>query len=84
MGRVKDIAIDLDSLTEQDWIDARAIMLAGGVDPDALALAVVQADPAAAPVPALAALIYVSRRRARLRTTPEQATRWALAVSGGE
>jgi hypothetical protein len=33
MGRIKDIAIALDSLTEQDWADARRIMQLGGVDP---------------------------------------------------
>lgn len=81
MGRMKDIQITLDSLTPDDWREARIIMRAGGVDPDTLDLAAVQAAPARAPLPVLAALIYVSRRRAGLRTTAEQATRWAQVVT---
>lgn len=83
MGRATDIAIDLDGLTDRDWADARAIMAAGGVDPDALSLAAIQADPAAAPVPTLAALIYVQLRKDAPRITAGRCVRLAQAVTGG-
>jgi hypothetical protein len=82
VGRVKDIAIALDSLSEQDWADARRIMQLGGVDPGAVDLAAVQANPAGAPVPVLAALIYTSLRKESPRITQRRCVRLALAVTG--
>lgn len=84
MGRIKDIAIGLDSLTAEDWVLARRVMALGGVDPGAVDLAAVQADPAGAPVPVLAALIYCALRKdpAHRRITQARCVRLAVAVSG--
>lgn len=83
MGRMKDIAINLDALTAQDWADARAIMAVGGVDPETVTLAAVQAAPSAAPVPVLAALIYVQLRKEAPRITAGRCVRLAQAVAHG-
>lgn len=82
MGRVKQLAIDLDTLTAQDWADARAIMVAGGVDPDALDWDAAQADPTTLPLPALAALIHVVRRREHPRARDATAVRLACEALG--
>jgi len=68
---MRELHIDLDRLTPTDLADVCAIAAQGGVDAATCDLA----DP---PVPVLAALIFVSRRRAGRRITPEQATRWAI------
>lgn len=82
MARVKAIAINLDQLTPADWQQARAIMQAGGVDPAGVDLAAVQADPASAPLPVLAALIYVGRRREGGRMSADRAVQLAQAIVG--
>lgn len=74
--KTERIAIDLASLTDQDWIDVRAVAAAGGVALDAAALA----DP---PVPVLAGLLYVTLRRASPRVTPRRCVALALAAKGG-
>lgn len=68
--------IDLDSYTADDWATVAEIAQAGDVDPATVDLA----NP---PVPVLAALIFVSRRKEGRRTTPAQATRWAAQIAGG-
>jgi hypothetical protein len=84
MGQMKALAITLDTLTPADWLEARVIMQAGGVDPGTVDLAAVQRDPAHAPIPVLAALIYVARRRAGGRITADRAVHLAQAVTDGE
>lgn len=66
--------IDLDSYTAQDWATVAEIARAGDVDPATV-------DLATPPVPVLAALIFVSRRKAGQRCTPAQATRWAMQIA---
>jgi hypothetical protein len=78
------IAITLDTLTPTDWQQARVIMQAGGVDPGTVDLAAVQRDPAHAPLPVLAALVYVARRREGGRITADRAVHLAQAVTDGE
>lgn len=82
MGRVKGIVITLDTLTPADWRAAVTIMRAGGVDPAGVDLAAIQRDPAHAPVPVLAALIYVARRREGRRITADRAATLAHAIAG--
>ena len=84
MGRMKEIAITIDAFTPEDWRVARRIMQAGGVDPGVVDLAAVQRDPASAPVPVLAALIYVARRREGGRITADRAVQLAQVVTGTE
>lgn len=82
MGQMKAIAITLDTLTADDWRQARVIMHAGGVDPRTVDLPAVQRDPAHAPLPVLAALIYVSRRREGRRCSAARAVQLAHAIVG--
>jgi hypothetical protein len=82
MARMKDLAIDLATLTARDLADAAGVMRAGGVDPATVDLAAAQADPAGAPVPVLAALIYCALRRDSPRITPARCVRLAAAVAG--
>ena len=71
------LSVDLDSLTADELAEIRAIAGAAGV-------ALSAAELVAPSVPTLAGLIVVARRRAGLRTTPEQAVRMAQrAVVGG-
>lgn len=74
--KTERIAIDLAALTDQDWIDVRAIAARGGVALDAGMLA----DP---PVPVLAGLIYVTLRREHPKVTPRRCVALALAAKGG-
>lgn len=71
--RAETLTIDLDSLTEQDVIDVRAIAVQGGVDLAAVDLA----DP---PIPVLAGLVYVAMRRTAPRITALRCTKIALAT----
>lgn len=69
MARTVDLTIDLDSLTAQDWADAIAIARAGGVELADLDLAAAGRNPRRLPLPALAALIHVARRKQTPRAT---------------
>lgn len=80
---MKALAIALDSLNGQDWADARRIMQLGGVDPDSVSLLDVQADPSKAPVPVLAALVYVALRKEQPNITQGRCIRIAQAIAGG-
>lgn len=82
MARMKDLAIDLATLTARELADAAGVMRAGGVDPATVDLAAVQADPAGAAVPVLAGLIWVVLRRSEPRITPARCVRLAAAVAG--
>lgn len=82
MARTQQVTIALDTLTPADWQAAGTIMRAGGVDPGTVDLVAVQRDPIRAPIPVLAALIYVSRRRQGGRITADWAVQLAQAIVG--
>lgn len=84
MARVKDIAIDLASITPDEWAVVCVVAEAGGVDPATVTLAHL-AD-GATPLPVLAGLIYVTMRRESPRITQGRCARLAaehLGVAGG-
>lgn len=80
MARVKDIAIDLASITPEEWAVVCVVAEAGGVDPATVTLAHL-AD-GATPLPVLAGLIYITLKREAPRITQGRCVRLAAAAMG--
>lgn len=81
MARVQDIAIDLDSLTPNEWAAVAGVAEQGGIDPATVTLAQVRAG--VAPVPVVAGIIYVTMRRTSPRITQGRCIRLAQQMIGG-
>lgn len=80
MARLKDIAIDLASITAEEWAVVCVVAEAGGVDPATVTLA--QLAGSTPPLPVLAGLIYVTLRRTEPRITQGRCVRLAAATLG--
>lgn len=80
MGRLKEIAIDLASVTPEEWAVVAVVAQEGGVDPATVTLAQVAAG--AAPLPVVAGLIFVTLRRTAPRVTPGRCVRLAASMAG--
>lgn len=78
MGRMKEIVIDLDTLTPDDWAFVRQAALSLGVPVDGVDLT----DAATIPPALLGALVHVIERKANPHATYTNSIRLALDAQG--
>lgn len=80
MARMSDIAIDLASITPEEWAVVCVVAESGGVDPATVTLAQLAAG--TPPLPVLAGLIFITLRRTEPGITPGRCARLAAATLG--
>lgn len=80
MGQPSEIAIDLATITPEEWAVVAVVAEEGGVDPATVTLA--QLAGGTPPLPVLAGLVFVAMRRTEPRVTPGRCVRLAASMAG--